>query len=94
LLGRAFLETGAYTEAYSEFDLCLKRRGEAASILMNDLPSYRYFPPVHYYLGRAQQGLGSPAASESFRQYLKIKEKGDAGDPSVDDARARLAQLR
>jgi tetratricopeptide (TPR) repeat protein/predicted Ser/Thr protein kinase len=94
LLGRAFLEAGAYAEAYSEFELCLNRRGEAASILMNDLPSYRYFPPVHYFLGRAQQGLGSPAASESFRQYLKIKEKGDAGDPLVDDARVRLAQLR
>jgi serine/threonine protein kinase/tetratricopeptide (TPR) repeat protein len=94
LLGRAFLEAGAYTEAYSEFDSCLKRRGEAASILMNDLPSYRYFPPVPYYLGRAQQGLGSAAASESFRQYLKIREKGDAGDRLVDDARKRLARLK
>jgi tetratricopeptide (TPR) repeat protein/predicted Ser/Thr protein kinase len=94
LLGRAFLEAGAYAEAYTEFDLCLKRRGEAASILMNDLPSYRYFPPAYYYLGRAQQGLRSEAASESFRQYLKIREKGDAGDRLAEDARARLAQLK
>jgi len=94
LLGRAFLEAGAYAEAYTELDLCLKRRGEATSVFMNDLPSYRYFPPVCYYLGRAQQGLSSDAAAESFRQYLRIKEKGDAGDALVDDARARLAQLK
>jgi tetratricopeptide (TPR) repeat protein len=94
LLGRAFLEAGAFTEAYSELDLCLKRRGEATSIFMNDLPSYRCFAPVYYYLGRAQQGLGSEAAAESYREYLKIREKADAGDPLADDARIRLARLK
>jgi serine/threonine protein kinase/cytochrome c-type biogenesis protein CcmH/NrfG len=94
LLGRAYLEAGAYTEAYSELDLCLKRRGEATSIFMNDLPSYRSFPPVYYYLGRAQQGLSSKAAVESYSEYLKIKEKADAGDLLAEDARARLARLR
>jgi tetratricopeptide (TPR) repeat protein len=93
LLGRAYLEAEAYAEAYSEFELCLKRRGEAASVFINDLPSYRYFPPVFYYMGRAQEGLGSEAAAESYRSFLKIKEKADPRDPLVADARNRLNPL-
>jgi tetratricopeptide (TPR) repeat protein len=89
LLGRAYLEAGAFTEAYSEFELCLKRKGESASVFLNDLPSFRFFPPVYYYLGRAQEGLGSDAARGSYREFLRIKEKTDAGDPLVGDARSR-----
>jgi serine/threonine protein kinase/tetratricopeptide (TPR) repeat protein len=94
MLGRAFIEAGAFAEAYSELDLCLKRRGEAASVLMNDLPSYRYFAPVQYYLGRAQEGLGSGAAAESYRGFLKIKERGDVGDLLTEDARTRLGRQK
>ncbi|MCI0391496.1 MAG: protein kinase [Acidobacteria bacterium] len=89
-LGRAYLELGAFTEASSEFEACLKRRGEATAVLLDDVPSYRYLPPVYYYLGRAQEGLRSPGAAESYRTFLTIKEKGD-GDPLVADARRRLA---
>jgi serine/threonine protein kinase/tetratricopeptide (TPR) repeat protein len=89
LLGRAYLEAGAFTEAYSEFELCLKRKGESASVFLNDLPSFRFFPPVYYYLGRAQEGLGSDAAPGSFREFLRIKEKADSSDPLVGDARSR-----
>jgi hypothetical protein len=92
-MGFASLEAGAFTEAYTEFDLCLKRRGEATSVFMNDLPSYRYFPQVYYYLGRAQEGLKSPAAKESYQAFLKIKEKS-MGDPLVEDAKRRLAGLK
>jgi tetratricopeptide (TPR) repeat protein len=93
LMGHALLEAGAFTEAYTEFDLCLKRRGEAASVFMNDLPSYRYFPLVYYDMGRTQEGLRSPAARESYQIFLKIKEKS-AGDPLVEDAKKRLASLK
>ncbi len=92
LMGYALLETGAFTEAYTEFDLCLKRRGEAASVFMNDLPSYRYFPQVYYYLGRTQEGLKSPGATESYQMFLKIKEKSRGGS-LVDDAKRRLTTL-
>ena len=37
-LGRAYLEAGAVAEADSEFDLCVKRRGEATAALLDDLP--------------------------------------------------------
>jgi len=89
LLGCAYLETEAYSEAYSEFDKCLKRRGEATSVFFTDLPTYRYLPPVYYYLGRAQEGLKSSGASDSYKAFLTIKEKAD-GDWMVKDARQRL----
>jgi len=89
LLGCAYLKAEYYSEAYSEFELCLKRRGEATSVHFNDLPTYRYLPPVYYYLGRAQEGLKSPAASDSYQTFLLIKEKGEA-DWMVEDARCRI----
>ena len=92
-MGRAYLEGGEFIEAHSEFDMCLKRKGEASSIFLDDFPSYRYFAPVYYYLGRAQEGLKSPAAKESYQKFLKIKERADAGDPLVEDARRRLNTL-
>ncbi|MDH4198459.1 MAG: tetratricopeptide repeat protein, partial [Candidatus Aminicenantes bacterium] len=91
-LGRAYLEVEAFTEAYSEFETCLKRKGEAAVVFLNDLPSARYMPVIHYYLGRAQEGLKSPAAKESYRTFLALKERAEA-DPLVSDARRRLKDL-
>jgi len=90
-LGRAYIEAGAFAEAHSEFEWCLKHRGEATSVFFDDFPSYRYFPPVHYYMGRAQEGLGSPASSESYKKFLEIKIRADSRDPLVEDARRRLA---
>jgi tetratricopeptide (TPR) repeat protein/predicted Ser/Thr protein kinase len=89
-LGRAYLEAGAFTEASSEFDVCLKRRGEATSVFLDDVPSYHVLPAVYYYQGRAREGLNSPGAAESYKTFLSIKEKG-AGDPLVADAQRRLA---
>ncbi|MGA2263578.1 MAG: protein kinase [Acidobacteriota bacterium] len=88
-LGQAYLKAGAFTEADSEFEACLKRRGEATAVFLDDIPSYRYFPPALYYLGQAQEGLKSPAAAKSYQAFLAIKEKSVA-DPLVTDARHRL----
>jgi serine/threonine protein kinase/tetratricopeptide (TPR) repeat protein len=89
-LGRAYLEANQFTEAHSELDMCLRRKGEATAIFLDDFPSYRYFAPVYYYLGQAQEGLKSPAAKESYERFLKIKERADSGDTLVEDARNRL----
>lgn len=89
ILGRAYLEAGAFTEAHSELERCLERRGEATALFLDDVPTYRYLPPVHYWLGRALDGLGSPAAAEAYRTYLEIKASGDSG-PLVTDARSRI----
>jgi eukaryotic-like serine/threonine-protein kinase len=89
-MGLAYLAASAYTEASSEFDVCLRRRGEATSVFLDDIPSYHLLPAVYYYQGRAREGLHSPGAADSYKTFLSIKEKG-AGDPLVGDAQRRLA---
>ncbi len=91
-LGKVFLEAEAFPKAHSEFDMCLKRRGEAAEAFLNDIPSYHYFPQVHYYLGRTLEGLGSPAAADSYQRFLEIKLKGD-DEWMIEDARRRIRAL-
>jgi tetratricopeptide (TPR) repeat protein len=91
-LGRAYLEAGAFAEADSEFEVCLKRRGEATALFLDEVPTYHFFPPVYYYLGRAQEGLKSPAASDSYKTFLSLKDKSDH-DPLVAEARRHLASL-
>jgi eukaryotic-like serine/threonine-protein kinase len=88
--GLAYLTAGAFPEADSEFEICLKRRGEAASAFLDEQPTYRIFPPLYYYLGRAQEGMKTPAATESYKSFLAIREKGNA-DLLLDDTRRRLA---
>jgi len=88
--GRAYLALGAFTEADSDFETCMRRRGEATAAFLDDVPTFHYFPPVYYYLGRAQEGLGSASAAESYKQFVAIKQNGD-GDPLVADARRRLS---
>lgn len=89
-MGRAYLAAGKYTEAYAELETNQKRRGEASSAFLEDLPTYHYYPPVLYYFGRAQEGLKSAGAADSFKAFLAIKEKSEP-DPLVADARRRLA---
>src|SRR5437899_6623441 len=43
----------------SELEACLKRRGEATAAFLDEQPTYRLFPPLYYYIGRAQEGLKS-----------------------------------
>jgi tetratricopeptide (TPR) repeat protein len=89
-LGRADLQAGLFVEADSEFDRCIKRRGEALEILINNVPTYAYFPPVYYYQGLVRDGLKSAGFAESYRNYLNIR--GKAGeDPLLPEIRRHLA---
>lgn len=90
-LGLAYLQNGSFTEADSEFELCLKRRGEVSAVFLDDVPTFRLLPPLYYYLGRAQEGLKSPAAVETYRTFLKM-QPGGSGE-LVADARRREAAL-
>ncbi len=92
-LGRAYLEAGAFTDADTEFDACMKRRGEATAVFLDDEPSWRYFAPLYYYLGRTREGLGSPDAAEAYSDYLKIRGNSTE-DPLTPDARKRLRSLQ
>jgi tetratricopeptide (TPR) repeat protein len=90
-LGRAYLEAGQFTEADSEFDRCIKRRGEAVELLMNDMPTYGYFPYVYYYQGRVRQALKTPAFADSYRAYLSIRGQSTE-DSLVPEVRKALGQ--
>ena len=88
-LARAYIALGAFAEAETELEACLKRRGEATALFLDESPTYHLFPPVYYYLGRAQEGMKSPAATESYKTFLALKQNAGA-DPLVVDARRRL----
>jgi len=90
-LGRAYLEAGQFTEADSEFDRCIKRRGEAVELLMNDMPTYGYFPYVYYYQGRVRQALKTPAFADSYGAYLSIRGQSTE-DSLVPEVRKALGQ--
>ena len=88
-LGRAYLYAGLFVEADSEFDRCIKRRGEALELFQDNVPTYSYLPDVYYYQGRVREGLKSPGFAESYRTYLSIRGKSGE-DPLVADIRHRL----
>ena len=89
--GRAYVDLGAFAEAESELEVCQKRRGEATAVFLDESPTYYVFPPVYYYLGRAQEGLKSSAASDSYKAFVETKNGGQ--DPLLADAGKRLASL-
>jgi len=90
MMGRLYVEASRYAEAVSEFELARKRRGEATSVFLDDLPTYRYLATLPYWLGRAQEGLGlSSAAQANYRSFIDARSSADK-DPVVADARRRV----
>jgi serine/threonine protein kinase/tetratricopeptide (TPR) repeat protein len=87
-LGRAYLEAGALLEADGEFDRCIKRRGEAMALFLDQVPTYGYFPPVYYYVGRVREGLKTSGFAEFYQKYLSIRAKAGE-DPLLADVRRR-----
>lgn len=88
LLGRTYLEAGAFPEADAEIETCIKRKGEASALYLDEAPTFHLFPPIYYYLGRVQEGLKSPAAADSYKTFLSLQEKGSG--PLVADAQKRV----
>jgi eukaryotic-like serine/threonine-protein kinase len=89
-LGRAYLEAGLYVEADSEFDRCIKHRGDTLD-LFDFVTTYAYLPEVYYYQGRVREELKSPGFADSYRTYLSIR--GKAGeDPLLPEIHRRLGQ--
>jgi tetratricopeptide (TPR) repeat protein len=87
-LGRAYLEAGQFAQADSEFDRCIKRRGEALSLFLDEEPTYAYFPPVYYYQGRVREGLNNAGFAESYRTYLTLRGQSKE-DPLLREVRRR-----
>jgi len=84
-LGRAYLAANAFTQADSEFDRCIKRRGETLALFLDEEPTVGYLPTVYYYQGRVREGLKSEGFAESYRTYLAIR-----GDSKEDALAAEL----
>src|SRR5262249_49719587 len=84
-LGLAYLAAGAYPQAHEALSACVQRRGELGIL-------FAILPPTYYRLGRAQEGLKSPDAADSYRMYITARQSADI-DPDLEDARRRLAAL-
>jgi tetratricopeptide (TPR) repeat protein len=89
-LGRVYLKANQFLQADSEFDRCVTRRGEVLQMSLDDEPTFGYFPAVHYYQGKAREGLKSTRAAESFNAYLAIRGQSK-DDPLVAELRKRVA---
>jgi eukaryotic-like serine/threonine-protein kinase len=57
VLGEAYLAAGYPAEAKSEFEACVKRRGEVMAMFLDDTPTYRYYAPVPERLATANAQL-------------------------------------
>ena len=91
VMARAYLLLDMYPEADSQIDIAFKRNGEATAMFLDDIPTFRYFPPLHYYRGRAREGLKSADAAAAYKTFLAYSKTGDGA--LAADARARLAKL-
>jgi tetratricopeptide (TPR) repeat protein/tRNA A-37 threonylcarbamoyl transferase component Bud32 len=91
VLARAYVMLDAFTEAHSQLDIVVKRQGEATAMYFDDVPTFRYFPQVHYFIGRAHEGLKSPGAAGAYKTFLAYSKTGEGA--LVSDARARLEKL-
>ena len=90
LLGRVYLDSRHFPEAMAEFELALKRRGEATDAFFSDRPTLRNLPPLYYWLARAQDALGVADARKNYEHYVALRADAQPPDPLVADARARL----
>jgi eukaryotic-like serine/threonine-protein kinase len=90
-LGRAYLAAAAFTEADAEFDTCVKRKGEAIELFMDNVPTYTYLPPVYYDEGSAQEGMKVAGFAELYKTYLSIRGQSTE-DPLVAEVRHRIGQ--
>ena len=88
--GAPISTAGQFLQADSEFDRCLKRRGEALQLILGDEPTYAYVPLVYYYQGRVREGLKSEAGfADSYRRYLDFRGNS-TDDPLLPEIRKRV----
>lgn len=92
-LGVALVRADAFPQALSELEMCEARRGEATAVFLDDVPSWRYTAPLHYWLARAREGTGQKAgAVTSYGTFLSLSPERRRGS-LAEDASARLAAL-
>ncbi len=87
-LGRAYLAAGALPQADSQFDRCLKRKGEALALFLDEEPTFGYFPTVYYFQGRVREQMKIDGFAESYGQYIAARN-GSTEDPLLREIRSR-----
>ena len=92
-LGRAYFDAGQFAQADSEFDRCIKRRGEAMSLFLDEEPTYAYLPSVYYYQGRIREAMKTSAFAESYLAYINIRGKSTE-DPLLAEVRRHNRNCR
>ncbi len=85
--GIAYLEAGYAAEALDDLTACYERRGEASSVFLDDLPTWRYMATLPYWQGRAQQELGM--LHDARQNFMTFAARRPEGDALGDDARQR-----
>ncbi len=89
LLSIAYVESGRFAEAVSELILQLKNNNYRRT----QLPIWN--AKMHYYLGRAYEGLEKyQLASEQYEYFLEIWKDADWKIKEIEDSRVRLASLK
>jgi serine/threonine protein kinase/Flp pilus assembly protein TadD len=87
-LSRAYLEAGMFPQADSELDRCMKRRGEALSVLLDEEPTFGHYPYVFLVKARILEALESDGAAAAWRTYVETRAQG-SDDPQLIEARKR-----
>ena len=65
-LGRALLQlkdADSLHQARESFEACAKRAGEATAVFLDDVPTFRYMPPVREYLEQVRQAQNANKGS-------------------------------
>lgn len=84
-LGVTLVQADAFPQALSELEMCQSRRGEATSVFLDDVPSWRYTAPMHYWLGRAREGTGQRGgAAASYKAFLSLRPDRPHGSLAAD----------
>jgi tetratricopeptide (TPR) repeat protein len=92
-LGQAYLDAGASAEAFSQFEACLKRRGEGFAVFLDDIPTARAVAPVRFWMGRAHEGMGLTGQARDDYQAFVAAYASNSPEPLLKEARRRLAAL-
>jgi hypothetical protein len=66
-LGQQYLEIEHYTEAMSEFSACRDRLGEAYSLFLDDVPTFRYTADLGRLSRQAENGMSAALVTSRGR---------------------------
>ena len=88
-LARAYQALNQFVDAESHFDQCIQRRGEALSLLLDEVPTFSYLPIVYYLQGQTREKFNPNGVKAAYGEYLKIRG-GSMEDRLVPELRRRV----